>query len=83
MASASTLNHYSNHSSSVSPTTIQLDEERKARLARLKVGNMTYDDVIGHLLMGIDEEEFRRRVLRWEAEFAKRVRGNPRNKRLL
>ena len=64
------------------PTTIQLDEERKARLARLKVGNMTYDDVIGHLLMGIDEEEFRRRVLEWESKLARRIRGNPKNKRV-
>lgn len=64
------------------PTTIQLDEERKARLARLKVGGMTYDDVVNHLLMGIDEEEFRRQALAWEDEMARRIRANPKNRRV-
>ena len=65
------------------PTTIQLDDERKARLSRLKVGGMTYDDVIAQLLMDVDEEAFRRRALAWEAEMAKRIRANPRNKPVL
>lgn len=67
----------------MAPTTIQLDDERKARLSRLKVGGMTYDDVIAHLLMDVDEEAFRRRALEWEADMARRIRGNPRNKRVL
>lgn len=64
-------------------TTIQLDEERKARLSRLKVGGMTYDDVVAHLLMDVDEESFRRRALQWEADLAQRIRKAPKNKRLL
>ena len=64
-------------------TTIQLEDERKARLARLKVGGMTYDDVIDQLLRDVDEEEFRRQALAWQDDLARRVRANPRNYRLL
>lgn len=64
-------------------TTIQLEDERKARLARLKVGGMTYDDVIDQLLRGVDEDEFRRRALDWQDEMARRVRSKPGNRRLL
>lgn len=64
------------------PTTIQLDEDRKARLSRLKVGAMTYDDVVAHLLHDVDEEAFRRRALDWEAALARRIRSNPANVRL-
>ncbi len=63
-------------------TTIQLEDDRKLRLARLKVGGMTYDDVIARLLDGIDEEAFRRRALEWEERLAKTIRSNPRNARL-
>lgn len=65
------------------PTTIQLSDEQRLRLARLKVGGMTYDDVVRHLLDGIDEEAFRKRVIAWEEAFAQRVRSNPKNRRLL
>jgi len=64
-------------------TTIQLEDERKARLARLKVGGMTYDDVIDQLLQGVDEDEFRRLALQWQDELARRIRGKPTNRRLL
>lgn len=64
------------------PTTIQLSDATKERLQRLKVGGLTFDDVVGQLLQGIDEEEFRRIALDWEAEMAKRIRANPRNVRL-
>jgi hypothetical protein len=64
------------------PTTIQLDEAQRDRLNRLKVGGMTYDDVVAQLLEGIDEDEFRRRALAWQEEMARRIRGNPRNRRL-
>lgn len=64
-------------------TTIQLEEEQKDRLARLKVGGMTYDDVVAQLLAGIDEEAFREAALRWQAEMARRIRKNPKNRRLL
>ena len=79
---ASTLNHYSNHSRLVPPTTIQLDDERKARLSRLKVGGMTYDDVIAQLLSDVDEEAFRRRALEWVADLANRIRRKPGNRRI-
>lgn len=65
------------------PTTIQLEEDRKARLARLKVGAMTYDDVVGQLLEGLDEDEFRRQAIRWQEDLARRIRTNPKNRRLL
>lgn len=65
------------------PTTIQVEEDRKARLARLKVGAMTYDDVVGQLLDGVDEEEFRRQAIRWQEDLAKKIRANPKNRRLL
>lgn len=65
------------------PTTIQLEAERKDRLARLKVGSMTYDDVIDQLLRGIDESEFRRLALEWQDDLARAIRANPRNRRLL
>lgn len=65
------------------PTTIQLEAQRKARLARLKVGAMTYDDVVAQLLGDVDEERFRRRALRWQEDLARRIRSNPRNRRLL
>ncbi len=64
-------------------TTIQVEDERKARLARLKVGGMTYDDVIDQLLRDVDEEEFRRLALAWQDEMAARIRANPANRRLL
>ena len=64
------------------PTTIQLDDERKARLSRLKVGAMTYDDVVAQLLGDVDEEAFRRRALEWEETLARTIRANPRNVRL-
>ena len=63
-------------------TTIQLDDDRKRRLSRLKVGAMTYDDVVAQLLQGIDEEAFRRLALDWEADLARRIRSNPKNRRL-
>lgn len=62
------------------PTTIQLSDERKAQLQRLKVGGLTYDDVVGQLLTGIDEDEFRRLALRWEADLAKAIRSNRANR---
>ncbi|MEK6976726.1 MAG: hypothetical protein AABY18_10365 [Candidatus Thermoplasmatota archaeon] len=64
-------------------TTIQVEDERKARLARLKVAGMTYDDVIDQLLRDVDEELFRRQALAWQDEMAARIRSNPRNRRLL
>lgn len=64
-------------------TTIQVEDDRKARLARLKVGGMTYDDVIDQLLRDVDEERFRRLALEWQDELAVRIRSNPRNRRLL
>lgn len=64
-------------------TTIQLEEARKARLARLKVGAMTYDDVLARLLQDVDEEEFRRRALAWQDELAKRIRAHPGNRPVL
>jgi predicted CopG family antitoxin len=64
-------------------TTIQVEDERRARLARLKVGGMTYDDVIDQLLRGVDEEEFRRLALQWQDDLARRVRAKPGNRRLL
>lgn len=64
-------------------TTIQVEDERKARLARLKVAGMTYDDVIDQLLRDVDEELFRRQALAWQDEMAARIRANPRNRRLL
>lgn len=64
-------------------TTIQVEDERKARLARLKVGGMTYDDVIDQLLRGIDEEHFRRLALEWQSDLARRIRSKPSNRRLL
>jgi hypothetical protein len=67
----------------VPSTTIQLDRERKDRLARLKVGAMTYDDVLDHLLEGIDEEEFRRQALAWQDDLARRIRADPRNRPVL
>jgi hypothetical protein len=63
-------------------TTIQLEDSRKARLSRLKVGAMTYDDVVAQLLDGVDEEAFRRLALEWEADLAKRIRANPKNRKL-
>lgn len=63
-------------------TTIQLEDERKAHLSRLKVGAMTYDDVVARLLDGVDEEAFRRLALEWEADLARRIRANPKNRRL-
>jgi predicted CopG family antitoxin len=63
-------------------TTIQLEDDRKRRLARLKVGGMTYDDVIARLLDDVDEDAFRRRALEWEETLAKSIRSNPRNQRL-
>lgn len=63
-------------------TTIQLDDERKRRLTRLKVGGMTYDDVVAQLLNDVDEETFRKRALAWEADLAHRIRTNPANVRL-
>lgn len=65
------------------PTTIQLEEQRKERLARLKVGGMTYDDVLAQLLDEIDEVEFRRRALEWQEEMARRIRNNKGNERVL
>ena len=64
-------------------TTIQVEDERKARLARLKVGGMTYDDVIDQLLRGVDEDAFRRQALEWQDEMARRIRSKPGNRRLL
>ena len=64
-------------------TTIQVEDDRKARLARLKVAGMTYDDVIDQLLRDVDEELFRRQALAWQDEMASRIRSNPRNRRLL
>lgn len=65
------------------PTTIQLSEERKRSLQRLKVGGLTYDDVVGQLLEGLDEASFREQALAWESELARRIRANPRNKPVL
>ena len=63
-------------------TTIQLTPERRDQLARLKVAGMTYDDVLGHLLSRVDEERFRRSILKWEADAAAAIRKNPRNRRI-
>lgn len=65
------------------PTTIQVEDERKARLARLKVGGMTYDDVIDQLLRGVDEDEFRKLAIQWQDDLARRIRAKPGNRRLL
>lgn len=65
------------------PTTIQVEEDRKERLARLKVGAMTYDDVVRQLLEDIDEEGFRRRAIEWQMDLARRIRANRKNRRLL
>lgn len=64
-------------------TTIQLTPERRDQLARLKVAGLTYDDVLGHLLAHVDEEKFRQSILRWEADAAKAIRNNPRNRRIV
>jgi hypothetical protein len=64
-------------------TTLQIADERKAALERLKVGGMTYDDVIRHLLLGIDEDVFRREALAWESDMAKKIRNNPKNRPVL
>ena len=64
-------------------TTIQLEDDRKQRLARLKVGGMTYDDVIARLLAEVDEEAFRRRALEWQDELARRIRANKANRPVL
>ncbi|MHB1261277.1 MAG: hypothetical protein ACYC2H_06130 [Thermoplasmatota archaeon] len=77
------INYYSRNISCMAATTIQLDRERKARLSRLKVGAMTYDDVVGHLLEGIDEEEFRRQALAWQDDLARRIRSDARNRPVL
>lgn len=64
-------------------TTIQVSDKQKARLNRLKVGNLTYDDVIGQLLNDVDEEEFRRRALQWQEELARKIRFNRENRPVL
>lgn len=64
-------------------TTIQVEDDRKHRLERLKVGAMTYDDVVAQLLEGVDEEEFRRRAIRWQEDLARRIRSHPKNRRIL
>jgi hypothetical protein len=64
-------------------TTIQIGEERKARLNRLKVGSLTYDDVIVQLLNDVDEESFRRRALAWQEELARKIRSNRENRPVL
>ena len=64
-------------------TTIQLDDASKARLARLKVGAMTFDDVVLRLLEEVDEEGFRRRALAWQDELARRIRSNKANRPVL
>ena len=65
------------------PTTIQVEDDRKERLARLKVAGLTYDDVIQQLLEDVDEEGFRRRALEWQRDLARRIRSNKKNRRLL
>jgi hypothetical protein len=62
--------------------TIRVDGTSKARLSRLRVASMTYDDVIGQLLEGIDEDEFRAQALRWQEDLVRRIRANPKNRRL-
>lgn len=64
-------------------TTIQLDRDRKERLSRLKIGAMTYDDVVGHLLEGINEDEFRKQALAWQDDLARRIRADSRNRPVL
>jgi hypothetical protein len=63
-------------------TTIQLTPERRDQLARLKVAGLTYDDVLGFLLSRVDEEEFRKAILAWEADAVAAIRNNPRNRRI-
>ena len=63
-------------------TTIQLDPERRDQLKRLRVGGLTYDDVIAHLLSKVDEEKFRASILQWEADAANAIRANPKNRRI-
>ena len=64
-------------------TTIQVEDRSKTRLSRLKVGGMTYDDVVAQLLEGVDEEAFRRQALQWQEHLARRIRTNPKNRRLM
>lgn len=82
LARTCSINYYSHHGGPVS-TTIQLEEERKARLARLKVGGMTYDDVVARLLAEVDEEAFRRRAIEWQEDLARRIRSNKANRPVL
>ena len=63
-------------------TTIQLTSERREQLARLKVAGLTYDDVLGFLLSRVDEEQFRKAILAWEADAVAAIRSNPRNRRI-
>jgi hypothetical protein len=63
-------------------TTIQLTPERRDQLKRLRVAGLSYDDVIGHLLANVDEEKFRASILKWEADAARAIRGNPKNRRI-
>jgi hypothetical protein len=63
-------------------TTIQLTPERRDQLARLKVAGLTYDDVLGFLLSRVDEENFRKSILAWEADAVAAIRANPRNRRI-
>lgn len=63
-------------------TTIQLTPERRDQLKRLRVAGLSYDDVLGHLLSHVDEEKFRASILAWEADSARAIRSNPKNRRI-
>lgn len=65
---------WSHHSFSMATSSIQVSEETRDRLARYKVGGMSYEDVLEVFMNLVEPEEFHEHYEDWQAEVARQIR---------
>lgn len=63
-------------------SSIQVSEETRDRLARYKVGGMSYEDVIEVFMNLVEPEEFQEHYEDWQAEVAHQIRTSDKWQRL-
>lgn len=60
----------------MAPSSIQISEETRERLAAYKVGGMSYEDVLEVLMGLVEPEEFRQHYEDWQAQVASDIRNS-------